>query len=295
MQRHTHTVVTRAGLCLGLLGFGVSACNHKAPAAAKLAGDDAVLAEVEGTQITKYDVELAIKSMFGESGAGQLDEASKKRVLESLVQSRAMASKRAQELSAQETAELERKVAVYREELLVKQYLIAHTKPEGVSTQMVEAYYAQHPEQFGGKHTRAYELIASTRELLDAERGCVITALKDPGAHKDWPAWVAELQKKNLPVSYQRGAGTDAVLHPSLQTLVTRLGIGESSALTFVQGRAYVLRVTGETQAPAKPLSEVSAEIRKTLVPVQLKKSVKEASDQVLKSAKVVYHGGSQG
>jgi hypothetical protein len=38
-----------------------------------------------------------------------------------------------------------------------------------------------------------------------------------------------------------------------------------------------------------RPLADVSAEIRKALVPVQLKKAVKQASEKVLAKSEVVY------
>jgi hypothetical protein len=47
--------------------------------------------------------------------------------------------------------------------------------------------------------------------------------------------------------------------------------------------------VTAEKKIPPRPLNEVSAQIRKMLLPVQLKKAVKQAADQVLATAKVEY------
>jgi hypothetical protein len=64
---------------------------------------------------------------------------------------------------------------------------------------------------------------------------------------------------------------------------------GEASQLTFIERTAYTVRIVDEMQIAPRPINEVSAEIRKALVPVQLKKSVKLASRQVLQTADVVY------
>jgi hypothetical protein len=51
----------------------------------------------------------------------------------------------------------------------------------------------------------------------------------------------------------------------------------------------YIVRIIDEKQIAPRPLPEVSAEIRRILLPVQLKKAVKQASDQVLQTTEVIY------
>jgi hypothetical protein len=278
-------------LALGLV-LAACSCTRREPAPATklvLPGDDKVLAEVNGAKITAYDVTLTARSTFSEATAAGLDAAAKKKVLQSLVSSRAIAQKREAELTATQRAELERKVAAFREDELVRQYVATHGQVQPVTSEMVASYYHDHPERFGAVTTRSYELLASTRELTDAERAPLLAALANPGAHEDWAAWVRELQKKHQPVAYQRGEGSDAALHPSLRSLVQRVPLGASSALTFIAGRAYLVHPLAETRSEPRPLAEVSGEIRKSLVPVQLTKSVAQASELALKDAKVTY------
>jgi hypothetical protein len=127
------------------------------------------------------------------------------------------------------------------------------------------------------------------RELAPTERNELLGMLKEPAAHKDWAAWVLELQKRGQPVAYRVGSDSEAMLHPTLRSLVLKLAQGEAAPLTFVEGKAYLIRVTRETEQPAKALGEVSGEIRKSLAPMQLKKSVQEATAVVMKDAKVTY------
>jgi hypothetical protein len=90
-------------------------------------------------------------------------------------------------------------------------------------------------------------------------------------------------------VSYREGLVTDKVLHPRLEKLMKDLKKGETSNLVFIKGIPYVVRIVEDKQIPPQPLDNVSAQIRRALVPVQLKKAVKQASEQVLAKSEVVY------
>lgn len=271
-----------------IVGLGVTAlgCHRDKP---NLPGDTVVLAQVNSSQITQYDVDLAARSLLGKASGDALDAQAKRKLLESMVQARAIAQKREAELNSNQRAQLDKQVAAYREELLVKQYLSKHTKPKPVSAEIVARYYEQNPERFGAEKVRAYELITSPRELTDAERTPLMAALRDPAAHKDWSSWCAELQKKRMALVYERGTTQHGVAQPTLRQLIAQLDVGASSRLTFVDGRPYLVRVTEETRSPAKPLAAVSSEIRETLMPMQVKQSVEAASAVVMKDARVVY------
>jgi hypothetical protein len=275
-------VLATLALCLAALGC-------KKAELVKLPGNDVVLVQVGSTNITKYDLELSARNMFSRDGADELDEAARKRFLESLVQARAIALKRESELTEQDKAELDMQLAAYREELLVKQYLTKHTKVQPVKPELVAKYYEQNQARFGAERVRSYELITSPRELSDKERVQLMAAMREPAARKDWDAWSGELQKQKLPVLYQRGTTQNGTLQQTLRNLVAQLAVGASSRLTFVDGRPYVVRVLEETATPAKPLAAVSAEIRKTLLPEQVKQSVQAASALVMKDTKVEY------
>jgi hypothetical protein len=117
----------------------------------------------------------------------------------------------------------------------------------------------------------------------------LIQVLKPAADRKDWRQWVADLQGQGYPIEYRRGRVAEKILHPRLRQLMQPLKKGEASQLAFIGGMAYTARIVDEKQLAARPLNEVSAEIRKALVPVQLKKAVKLASQQVLQTADVVY------
>jgi hypothetical protein len=272
-----------------LVGLGLAAIGCRHGDHAKLPGDDVLLAQVNSSAITKYDLELAARSLLSRETLNDLDDAGRHKLLESMVQARAIAQKRERELTPTDRAELDKQVAAYREELLVKQYLTKHTKVRPISPELVSRYYTEHQSRFGADRVRAYEFITSPRELSDAERAPLMAAARDALDHKDWSAWTSELQKKHLPLVYQRGTTQNGVSQPALRNLIAQLRVGEASHVTFVDGRPYLVRVTEEAAGPAKPLAAVSGEIRRTLLPEQVKQSVQAASELVMKDAQVVY------
>ena len=260
-----------------------------------LNGDNIVLARVNGSPITRYDLEQTIRSTLRDNSASQLDEAGRKKVLDSLVASRTIAQAQAQALSREEHAALDKKVEAYREQLLVKQYLGRHATLQPVTRDMVREYYESNPERFGGKTIRTYEMIVGKRTLKARERDALIQLLKNPSGKKDWKEWVATLQARGYPVAYCQGQVDEKILHPQLRRLTEGLKKGEASQLSFIKGISYIVRIVDEKQIPPRPLGEVSAEIRKSLAPVQVKKAVRQASEQVLETARVVYERGEEG
>ncbi len=269
------------------------ACSspEKNPAAqsVQLPGEDTVLATVNGSAITQYDLEQAMRTTLGKASLSMLDESGRKNLLESLAAAKAISQSQEKNLSNEDRAVLEKKVAAYREQLLVKMYLAENTTKEPVSQKMVEDYYGRHPEQFGGKTITRYELITSQTALPDARRDQLLAALQDADQQKNWAAWCEQLKQKGLAVAYKSGNADPAILTPDLREQLARLQPGQPADLAFSNSAISLARIIEQKKIPPRPLSEVSAQIRKMLLPVQLKKAVKQASDQVLKEAEVIY------
>jgi hypothetical protein len=257
--------------------------------AAELPGDDTILAQVNGSAITRYDLDQAVQSTLGPQGAKALDEQGRRKMLESLAAARAISQVQDKALSADQAAQLDKTIAAYREQLLVRMYLAQNTPAEPVTARMVEDYYARHPEQFGAKTIRTYEIIRTEGTLTDTERDKLLSALARPAKIKDWSAKTDALRKAGLPVIYSKSASDAKILNPQLRDLMAPLTAGRTSDPTLINGVFYVVRILDEKHIAARPLKDVSAQIRKTLMPVQLKKAVKQASDKVLENATVEY------
>lgn len=284
---------TRTRVTLGLRLLGCSACIvlgcASKPAGTGLPGDDKVLAEVNHTTITQYDVERTALEAFGPDAVRGLSDETKKKLLDSLVQSRAIAQVREKELDASEQAAVAKQVSAFREQLLVKQYLSKHAPWGEISDDAVHEYYESHQQRFGAKKVRSYEAVTSTSELSPSQRASVFAALGDAAKQTDWAAWAGKLGAAGQPLALRRGDDDAALLDPKLRQLIASLEVGKTSPLTLLDGRPYVVRVTAQRELPARPLAEVKDEIRKTLAPTQIRDAVKQASDHVLKSAEVAY------
>ena len=282
-------VLIGAGFCISCTQEKAAQPVSKTPAFV-LAGDEEILAKVNGSPITKYELEQVIESTFGKKRASTLDEMAKKNVLESIVASRALALAFEKEMTPEEKAVLEKKIGLYREQLLVQRYLKAHATPEPVTSRMVQDYYNKYPERFGASLEVTYEMIASKSDLTPKDRNRVVEALKqDSLATEEWGIFVNSLRENGLPVIHKKGRASKEILGKRLYSLIENTPEGSTSNLTFIDGASYVVRVVKRHDIPPRPLSEVSARIRKSLVPVQLKRDVKEVSVKVLSETNVEY------
>jgi hypothetical protein len=289
MKATNKWVVALAAIVLLALGMLLRRGRKPPEPMVRLPGEDKVLARVNGTPITDYELGQAIAGALGEYSQSQLGKEGRRKMLESLVSARAIALAEEKLLSPERRAALEKKVAAYREQVLVNDYLKERAAPEPVTTEMVKQYYDEHPEKFGGASSRAFEMIFTERAPTESERNALISALKDADSRKDWQKWTEELRKKKHPVAFRDGASDAKLLDSRLTALMAQLAPGKASNLSFIEGRAYVVRVMSESRTAGRPLAEVSGEIRQMLAPIQLKKAVKTASDRALKDVKVEY------
>lgn len=272
----------------------LAACGKPDVAAPEPAAESAisatpVLATVGASPITEAEVELAVTDNLGEQAALFLDEQGRRKVLESLVVSRAMAQQAEKTLDAEARALLDRRVAAYREQLLVKTYLRDTLTPEPVTNEMVESYYREHPDRFGALKRWEFELLESLPEQDDKTRDAVLATLARAKSEADWKALAQTANAEGERLSYRRSSAVQGSLAPDVDALLLATNEGAVSDVRLSEGRARRVRVLKLEQTPPKPLSEVSAEIRKALVPMQLKKAVKSASDTVLSQVKVDY------
>lgn len=249
----------------------------------------ATLVTVDKTPITRAQLELTIERTLGESAPLFANEEVERKILESLVSSRAMALLAERELDASERKQLDLKAQAYREELLVRHYLEAHANPEPVTAEQVADYYNRHQDEFGGGVEKSFEIIASDHELEPAQRTELITLLSGPQVQgKDWQKLVADWRQAGKPLQYRQSRLKLELLEQPLRSLVEPTAAGSIAPL-YVDGQLMLVRVTAEQQLPAKPLAEVSGAIREKLAPQALKQVVKNLSSEALKAVDVQY------
>jgi hypothetical protein len=151
---------------------------------------------------------------------------------------------------------------------------------------MVQEYYDANPDKFGGATIKVFEQLKAERKLTEAERDSLLSDQATIAANTNWEAY-ARSNTNKYPLIYQKATATQGLLSPQIDNALQRLSVGTASNPIFVDGIPVVLRVIEEKQAPPKPLHEVSADIRKSLAPLQLRKAVKQATEEVLLEVEV--------
>ena len=282
--RATGKFFQKAIYCLPALGASLTL-----NAEVKLVGDETVLATVNGSEITAYDVEHILEYRLGSQVKDQLDEAGRENILKSLVSSRAMAIVGESTMTPTQLAELEKKVSLYREELLVKYYLDRNVALEPVSGSMIETYYEEHLPEFGYKLLKRFELIKSLGTATARMQSYWQDQFDSLGETPDWEVAASRMNASGYAVNYKELEASHEQLESPLRELLAETVVGATSDSVQSEGYFYRLRVVSEREIPAKPLNEVRAEIRKKLSPIQLKKAVQEANQQVLQQVTVNY------
>jgi hypothetical protein len=236
---------------------------------------------VNGIPIYQSDVEEMIERTFSQSDQLLLNDDIQSKVLESLITSKAIMQKAKKELSEQEVVAIQKRVQSFEEELYVKSYLQEHAVPQPVTNEMVEKYYAEHPERFGGSKLKTYEMLRANQKLSEAQRDKLLSEVEKIKQTKEWSS-IQDQWKQTLSLSYLRGEVRAGLFGRTIDQQMASLKEGEVSNVIFVDEVPYLIRIVKEKMLPPKPLSEVSSEIRKTLVPLQLRKAVKDVSVKVL-------------
>lgn len=246
-----------------------------------------VLAKVNNEEITQADVDFLIERTFSSFQQLNADDQLREKVLQSLVASKAMKQSVIKDLSSDELSAIKRRINAYGEELYVKEYLARNASPVPVSTKMVQDYYDSHLEEFGGGESRVFEMLRTSNTPTEQQRDQILDAVKGIKAEADWSTF-AEQNKEALGLVFQRSTMQPGLLNPSIESALKALKQNEVSNVVLVDGKPHLLRLIEIKERAPESLSSVSANIRKKLSAIQLKKAVKNAADEVVKKAAVV-------
>ena len=262
--------------------------SYKPPV--RLPGDDVIMATVNGENITLFDLEFGLKQMLGKTSPKIKDMQTRKNALKNLVLSKALSEEYEKEMTSEEKMRMNKKIALYREELMVTEYLKHHAQPEPVSEELIERYYHEHPEEFGAQTLQSYEMISTTRSMNSEEQDIFLAVLKYGAQTDDWDNFYRTLKRRGYPVVYRKINLDDKSLHKTIREISKKLAIKEVSPVIPLNNRLHIVRLENEMSVPPKPLKAVEDKIRRSLRPIQLKKAIKLAKEQVLKKNQIIYH-----
>lgn len=268
-------------ICISVLLFG---CDKKSDE--QIVKESPALAVVNGEAILVADVDFMLERMLQGQAIAQVDEALRKKILDSLIASRAMKQQVKSQLPADAIEHIAQSVKVYEEELFVKAYLQQFVSPAPVTAEMVQKYYDEHMEEFSGESIREFEILRSSAIADEKLRDRLLAAIPDISAVENWQSKTNEWQK-NYSLEYQRGRSQAGILDKELDQVINRLQEGKTSDVIYIDGELYLVRITKISEPVIKPLSEVSADIRTRLAAQVLREAVKQASADARAKAKV--------
>jgi len=262
-----------------------------------------VLARVADSNITDRDLERLLFRIGGENAVMMYslvlsDEKNRTKMLESLIDSRAMSIKAEREMSSQDKIDLNRQVDHYREELLVKRYLESYADITPVSNSMAKSYYEQNKIEFSAENQYQFEVLTSYGELTTGQRKQLLTELGKAKSEGDWRKFKTKLVNENLPVHYQQANSRLSLLSSNLRDAITKIVVNPEYIINakkpgvseiMVDQSIMLIRVNKEIAGALKPFSEVSAEIRKRLAPVQMKLAISQSAEEARKNIKITY------
>lgn len=270
-------------LCAALWLTG---CSDSSELSATLDADP-VLARVGTETISRQELDIAINDNIGPYAALHLGSEGEQKVLQSLVMRKLMSQQQLALLDAEAKALLDLQVKAYREELLTKQYVQQQLTPEPVTEQMVQDYYQRYPQEFGAAEYANYQLVRADAGLDSKQRQRVLWYLEQLTATTDWTPLAAQARQEGLAFYLVTGTSSEQGLIPEYQALIAPLAEGQISAVAELNNRLVKVKVLERQRIAAKPLAEVRDDIRKKLAPMQLKRAIEQATDNLKASTDV--------
>lgn len=270
-------------LCAALWLIG---CSDSSELPATLDADP-VLARVGTETISRQELDIAINDNIGPYAALHLGPEGEQKVLQSLVMRKLMSQQQLALLDTEAKALLDLQVKAYREELLTKQYVQQQLTPEPVTEQMVQDYYQRYPQEFGAAEYANYQLVRADAGLDSKQRQRVLWYLEQLTATTDWTPLAAQARQEGLAFYLVTGTSSEQGLIPEYQALIAPLAEGQISAVAELNTRLVKVKVLERQRIAAKPLAEVRDDIRKKLAPMQLKRAIEQATDNLKASTDV--------
>lgn len=253
-------------------------------------GDNSkVVAIVNGEVITEMQLDASLESLFGKQQVVGLDEVARQKALEAMVSGRAISQRAFEEIDEKSLVAIEYKSKAYREKLLLGEYLKNHARPEPVSDAMVKDYYDSHLSEFGALTKKEFEMLVTVDKPSQVQRQEIVKHLNDAIQSSDWKRLADALRKKGFNIAYRSGDNSSEALDSKLLNVISSLNDKQTSQVTWLAGKPMVIRVLSVEEQNARPLYKVSADIRKKLLPVQLKQAIKQVSDEILADSEIEF------
>jgi len=252
--------------------------------------DSKVLAKVNAEVITENQLAVNMEALFGKNNAlVRLQEAERKKIIESMVMSRLIRQLAEKSLDDNQRNTYQLKANAYKEKLIINDFLKENITVAAVSDEEVAAYYKKHPDKYGAINLVKYELLTTSEKLNEIVRDKLLSLYSTNIKQSDIRQLQKDITSHGVKMLYQKGVLREGILDKTIEDIVHQLNQGEVSSLIMKNGRPYIVKVVEKTQMPAKPLSEVTNEIRRQLVPIALKNAIRIKTEKLKEKAKIEY------
>ncbi len=248
-----------------------------------------VLVTVNGSVITQAELDQTLQRTLRIQNPDQVDEKLRKNILDTMVLSRVVTQAAEKQLDQAKQDELQMKIQMFREDLFLKAYLQKFSPPRPPTMQMIREYYTNNPEKFGGRSIHDYEMLAGVNKNDESKRVEIMQMFAKANKAADWRQYASQLLKQGVQVRYSQGQARDPILHERLRTTIKSMQKGDVSPVVLVDGAPFVLRIKAIRTVDPQPLEHVSADIRRSLLPIQLKKSLEKISSELMSQANIQY------
>ncbi|MCU7843302.1 MAG: peptidyl-prolyl cis-trans isomerase [Candidatus Thiodiazotropha sp. (ex Monitilora ramsayi)] len=248
-----------------------------------------LLATVDGVQIYEMELHELMSGMFGEYRALTMDDETRRRALDSLIASHALAREAETRLDREQLATIDIKTRQYRENLLVNTYMRDNVELSTINDKAVAEYYQSNLELFGKKNVKQYRMLTSRETMPEDQRNRLISVITKT-ADMNLEQKQTVLDKAGFNFQLSQNEMNKDYLDEKLYAFIDSQPVGQISNLTFIGGMPYVVEVMSERELQPRPLTEVKETIRKSLVLARLKMAIKEKSAEVMAKSSVVYN-----
>lgn len=286
MKKLNSTIIT-------LLTITLLACDQKTPAdktaesQPNVSGN--VLATIDGVKIHASQLDATLIEMFGAYKASQMDEASRKKALDSMLAAYALSQQALLDLPDTKVNAIEEKSRRYRENLLINAYMQTKMKASTLSSEKIKTYYKNNLEKFGKQTVKEYQLLTIRTELAEESRDKYLATISVAKKSGKLQTIKQSLEKQKFDVQLHAGVLDKKLLSQRLYNFIDAQTQNKLSEIIFIDNKPYLVVVTAEKTTKAKPLSEVRDDIRKNLILKELKKTIKEQSAEALTKSNIVY------
>jgi len=253
-----------SALCL------LSACSDNSP---EVVNDKAV-ARASSAYVTQGDIDHHLQRFDPAARMAIIDDKQQyHRLVESIALTRVMAQKQQASMTPEQRHDFDLAIQAYRDQMLAKSYIEKNVQRQVPDRKAVEEYYQAHASEFGQR--KQY----TVTEIQVPDSCALSKPLLEPVLNK---ARISELQKMGCKLSSSERKVTAeqvAEYYPALKETL----VADYAYWSNVAGIPLLLSVTAVTELPARPLSEVTAEIRRRLAPEYLKQSLEKERTQLNK------------